>query len=269
MRLGTLRAAAVAAAVLAAAVLVLGFHRAARVGLGQKPSEQAEVPAAGRPRTQSGVAKTAEHDVDTIGRDALKMWGEWDGLSPVMTQMMSQTHPAAAPPSATAARSREQGMRGRVRERTVRPKASDKHTPAQSLHRDGDIHADGTLEHDERAVAPFPYVTAVISLHGVQHELHAEERLDLKQSIAEAVGLDNYGSGGMRAVLGQEAYQWITFDGGGAVNCSEVPHICDDKGRRCVSISVPVFVAVSVPVSVSVSVIVSCSIFVPVSCYRL
>lgn len=259
-------------------MLVLGYQHTARVNLEQRAPSLAT--AAGHAAPPSGAAGTAEHErahslgtaeghaappsgaagkaehgagkaeheVDTIGRDALKMWGEWDGLSPVMTQMMSQTHPAASP-SATPATGREQGVRGRVRERSTRAEAADDHARAESLHRNGDINDDGTLEHDERATAPFPYVTAVFSLHGMAHELDSEERNDFKQSIADAVGLDAYGSGGMRAVLGDEAYEWITFSGGGVVNCSAVPHTCDDKGRR----SVPGSVSGSVSRSGSVS----------------
>ena len=67
-----------------------------------------------------GVARdagAAENEIDTIGRDALKLWGAWDGLSPVTTQMMAQTK---LPVGTAAAGRKGQGLRGRISDRMER-----------------------------------------------------------------------------------------------------------------------------------------------------
>ena len=182
-------------------------------------------------------AGAAEKEIDTIGRDALKLWGAWDGLSPVATQMMAQTPPRvtpATPQGAAATGGREEGLRGRISARVERGRSdakSDKRSGAKSLHMDEEAQ-DTSLDHEEREAAPFPYVHAVLSLHGLQKPLKGEMLTEFKESIADAVGLSAYGNGEMRAVLGQRAYEWIVVQSQGPVNCTAAPHICDDKGRR-------------------------------------
>lgn len=131
--------------------------------------------AAASPATPAGskdVAGNAEHEIDTIGRDALRLWGAWDGLSPVGTQMMAQT-PESRPVAVSAAQT--QGIRGRVGERLAKFQR-DGAVPRQSAPRelgaagDGLMHGQSlseSLKHEEREEAPFPYVEAVLSLHGV------------------------------------------------------------------------------------------------------
>ncbi|MGB1595382.1 MAG: hypothetical protein ACPIOQ_21650 [Promethearchaeia archaeon] len=67
----------------------------------------------------------------------------------------------------------------------------------------------------------------------MNHELRGEETEDFKDAIARAVGLEEYGSASMRAVLGPDAADWLSIQRQGPVNCSAVPpHVCDDRGRR-------------------------------------
>ena len=234
-----------AAAAALATLLVVGFwsHHPSPASLAAAPAAAPAVTAGqhGLPVTQQGSvargAGAAEKEIDTIGRDALKLWGAWDGLSPVATQMMAQTPPRATPatPQAAAATvGREEGLRGRISarvERGGRDAKSDKRSGAQSLHMTEETQ-DTSLDHEEREAAPFPYVHAVFSLHGLQKPLKGEMLTEFKESMADAVGLSAYGNGEMRAVLGQRAYEWIVVQSQGPVNCTATPHICDDKGRR-------------------------------------
>jgi len=231
-----------AVALAAAAIVVLaGSQRSLRAGLEQLPAAST-ASKGGSDGGSAGVADAAEREISTIGRDALKMWGAWDGLSPVATQMMAQVPPAH--PGASAAAAQKQGVRGRIRERLQHAErdgrraglASARH-PAASMPRDDgprsqSLTAGVSLKHAEREAAPFPYVTAELSLHGVRQALGEEQLLDLKRSIAEAVELDRYGSASMEAVLGEHSWEWIVVQSQKPLNCSAAPHMCDDKGRR-------------------------------------
>lgn len=216
------------AAALAAAVLLVGLQLASRVSLEQRAASEAKTAGgSASPAAVHGAVGNAEDEMDTIGRDALKLWGAWDGLSPVATQMMAQKPPARVTPALAAGR--DEGLRGRIRERSTNAildrttslhKAAGRHSAAapsdplarpQSLHRFDDVHSDGSLEHLEAEAAPFPYVRAIFSLHGLDHELTYEELLEFRKSVADAVDLSKYGNGDMRAVLGYESYHWVVF----------------------------------------------------------
>ena len=244
---------AVGAITLAAAAMVLlvGSQRDPRRGLEQElpaPSKGAGGPAggsAGAPGA-AGTPSTAdatEREISNIGREALKMWGAWDGLSPVATQMMAQVPPSRAP-AAEPAPAREQGERGRIRQRLQNAERDGLHVGAASASQlaaampQGDpvraqsLSADESLDHLEREAAPFPYVAVSLSLHGVRQELGTEQLTQFKKAIAEAVDLQKYGSASMEAVLGGQSWEWIVVQNQRPLNCSAAPHICDDKGRR-------------------------------------
>lgn len=235
-------------------VLLVGSQRDPRRGLEQELpalSKGSGGPAggsAGAPGAAGtpGTADATEREISNIGREALKMWGAWDGLSPVATQMMAQVPPSRAPTAAAVepAPAREQGERGRMRERLQNAERDGLHVGAASASQlaasmpQGDparaqsLSADESLNHLEREAAPFPYVTVSLSLHGVRRVLGEEELTDLKKAIAEAVDLQAYGSASMQAVLGGQPWEWIAVQRQRPLNCSAVPHICDDKGRR-------------------------------------
>ena len=138
-QVGAFGAIALAAA---AMVLLVGSQRDPRRGLEQElpaPSRAAGGPAggsAGAPGAAGtpGTADTTEREISNIGREALKMWGAWDGLSPVATQMMAQVPPSRAPSAAAAepAPAREQGKRGRIRERLQKAERDGLHVGAAS-----------------------------------------------------------------------------------------------------------------------------------------
>ena len=217
----------VCAVALAAAVLLIGFQHASRVSLEQRARYTGTANAAGGSASPAAAVGNAEDEMDSIGRDALKLWGAWDGLSPVATQMMAQQPPTRVTPAPAAGQ--DKGLRGRIRDRSANAiwdqtggvqKAAGRHSPAapsdplarsQSLHRLGDVHPDGSLEHLEAEAAPFPYVRATFSLHGLEHQLTSEELLEFRESIADALDLSKYGNSDMRAVLGYESYHWVVL----------------------------------------------------------
>ncbi len=90
----------------------------------------------------TGAAQGAANPVATIASDALKLWGAWDGLSPVTTQMMAQTPTTRAPARPQAPE------RGRIKDRTVNrnviadaaPSDALDRTHSKVLHRIGDVH---------------------------------------------------------------------------------------------------------------------------------
>ena len=58
-------------------------------------------------------------DICAIGRDALRLWGAWDGLSPVTTQMMAEGRPTplveAMQPKGARGRGHHSSAAGRLR----------------------------------------------------------------------------------------------------------------------------------------------------------
>ena len=58
-------------------------------------------------------------DISAIGRDALRLWGAWDGLSPVTTQMMAEGRPTplveAMQPKGARGRGHHSSAAGRLR----------------------------------------------------------------------------------------------------------------------------------------------------------
>jgi hypothetical protein len=88
------------------------------------------------------AAQGAANPVATIASDALKLWGAWDGLSPVTTQMMAQTPTTRAPARPQAPE------RGRIKDRAINrnmitdaaPSDALDRTHSKGLHRIGDVY---------------------------------------------------------------------------------------------------------------------------------
>ena len=157
-------------AVMAGLIAFEGAEQAARVS----DLEQ-------RVNKKSAPDRDAEHELGAIGRDALRLWGEWDGMSPMITQMMAQTR---APPHSSLAAARH-GARGRD-ERKIAPERAASFAVPVNTHTGMDaegtskqagkdrLHGHGArgallTQHSNIEDAPFPYVHAVMSLHGVSH----------------------------------------------------------------------------------------------------
>ena len=219
---------AAAALALSAVLLAAKFAPASREPVMEQRSAPLSVGthANGPARQSAGEMQGARADAEfrSIGRDALRLWGAWDGLSPVLTQMMAQGH---RDPSATA--TTPQGGRGRRHENL------SKHTWLQR-HSEGFRHKHHhhrqQVQYEKRDGAPFPYVFAVMSLHGSHEDLDEQEATEFKQALAKAVSLQSFGSKEMHEVFGVEATEWIEIVSQGPLNCTEAPHVCDDKGRR-------------------------------------
>ena len=166
-------------AVMAGLIAFEGAEQAARVSdLEQRVNKKSTSEA---PAPSPMMASDAEHELGAIGRDALRLWGEWDGMSPMITQMMAQTR---APPHSSLAAARH-GARGRDERKNAPERAASFAVPVNThtgmdaegtstqagkdrLHEHG---ARGALltQHSNIEDAPFPYVHAVMSLHGVSH----------------------------------------------------------------------------------------------------
>ena len=168
-------------AIMAGLIAFEGAEQAARVSdLEQRVNKKSSP---GAPAPSPMIARDAEHELGAIGRNALGLWGEWDGMSPMITQMMAQTR---APPHGSLAAARH-GARGRDERKIAPGRAATFAVPVQThtgmdaegtskqagkdrLHEHG---ARGALltQHSNIEDAPFPYVHAVMSLHGVSHAI--------------------------------------------------------------------------------------------------